>query len=337
MATSLPRVAVVIPALNAERWIGDAIASVHGQSFSHERLEIVVVDDGSVDATSSESAARLAASGVAHQILRHEWPQGPGAARNRGWRAATSEWIQFLDADDLLHPAKIARQAEAAGTAGETVAVVFSKWARLQSQSEQWSPREPVDPSIGTDPAYDILRADNFMATGSQLFRRSWLERVGGYVEAYRFIEDVDLLLRIAFAGGQFERVATDDPLFLYRETPGSLAQSDATSFVDGCVRNARLAEAEWRRQGGITGERAQLLADVYFMGAHHHAARNAQTFHRLVDDIHRLVPDFAPKSPGGLRLLARMIGYGQAERVAVQVRKVKASLRGAGLSPAID
>ena len=325
-----PSVSIVIPALNAEQWISDTIASVHAQEYPARCLEVVLVDDGSTDATSALARQCLTDRGLAYTLLRHDTPRGPSAARNHGWKRASGKWIQFLDADDLIHPRKIAVQAATARGAGPAVAVVFSGWARLRNRDGRWEAADAVEPVIDADPTLDLMRADNFIATGSQLFRRSWLERVGGYVEAYRFIEDVDMLLRLAFAGGTFVKAASAEPLFWYRQTPGSLAHSDGTAFVDGCVRNARMAEREWRNAGGLSEARRDLLADVYYMGAHHYASRDSGVFRELVADIHRLDPNFAPKAPSGLRVLAKVMGYGQAERVAVRYRRLKRSLRGA-------
>lgn len=332
--SSSPSVSVVVPALNAERWISETVASVSAQKYPAASLEVVLVDDGSSDGTSAEASRSLSATGLAHTLLRHESPMGPSAARNRGWKAARGEWIQFLDADDLIHPNKIAIQMASARSAAPDIALVFSRWARLRPRDGRWEPAEEIEPVIEADPTFDLLRADNFIATGSQLFRRSWLERVTGYVDSYRFIEDVDLLLRLAFAGGGFLRVPSHEPLFWYRQTSGSLANSDGTAFVDGCVRNARMAESEWRKAGPLKSPHAALLADVYYMGAHHYASRDAGIFRQLVDDIHRLDPHFAPKAPSGLRALAKVVGYAHAERVAVRYRRLKRSLRGAEATP---
>src|SRR6186997_921515 len=185
-------VSVVIPAQNAAAWIAETISSVVAQSAREQIESICVVDDGSSDDTASIAAAALARTGIAHTVVRANGV-GPSAARNLGWRHSRAPWLQFLDADDLLMPTKIERQLAAAIGLAEDVAVVYSPWSDLHSEGGVWTPAEWLrDPRIGADTLADQLENENFIATGSQLFRRAWLERVGGFDERLRLIEDVD-------------------------------------------------------------------------------------------------------------------------------------------------
>jgi glycosyltransferase involved in cell wall biosynthesis len=99
-------VTVVIPVYNGARYLGDAIRSVLAQTLP--AMEIVVVDDGSTDAS-----AEIAASfGQAVRLVRQE-NQGVAAARNRGLRAANGEYVAWLDQDDLATPTRIESQLRA--------------------------------------------------------------------------------------------------------------------------------------------------------------------------------------------------------------------------------
>ena len=102
-----PVVSVVMPAYNAERFVDEALESVLKQSY--QRLEVIVVDDGSTDGT----AARVQAYGNPVRYLQ-QVNAGVGAARNRGLEAATGDYIAFLDADDLWRPEKLDVQLEIA-------------------------------------------------------------------------------------------------------------------------------------------------------------------------------------------------------------------------------
>jgi glycosyltransferase involved in cell wall biosynthesis len=326
-----PRVSVVIPAWNASPWIEETLSSVVTQSLPHSQLEIILVDDGSSDDTVARAERLLAQHDVAYNVVRNPVSLGPSAARNRGWRLGRGEWVQFLDADDLLAPSKIEVQMEAASLAPAEVAAIFSRWARLVDVDGRWEPDAAcMMPSIGPDPTFDLLRADNFIATGSQLIRRSWLERVNGYVEAFRLIEDVDLLLRIVIAGGVLRALPAPAPLFWYRQRADSVSGTEADAFIDGCVRNARLAENHWRKHETLTEPRVALLNDVYYRGARHYASRDGRQFQELVRDIYRLDPQFIPDKPGALRLLTRLIGYSAAEMCAVRYRQVRRVFRSA-------
>jgi glycosyltransferase involved in cell wall biosynthesis len=102
-----PLVSVLIPAYNAEEWIADSIRSAIAQTWPNK--EIVVVDDGSKDRTAT-IADEFAAQGV--RVVRQP-NQGAAAARNTAFTASSGAFIQWLDADDLLGPSKIAAQMAA--------------------------------------------------------------------------------------------------------------------------------------------------------------------------------------------------------------------------------
>jgi len=97
------RVTCVIPVYNGERFLGNALDSALGQSRPPD--EIIVVDDGSTDATAAV-AARYGGRIAYH---RHE-NAGPAVARNRGIKAGCGDLVAILDADDLWHTDKLARQ-----------------------------------------------------------------------------------------------------------------------------------------------------------------------------------------------------------------------------------
>jgi glycosyltransferase involved in cell wall biosynthesis len=99
-----PMVSILIPAYNAEEWIADTIQSAVRQTWP--RKEIIVVDDGSPDRT-AEVARRFASKDVTVASIKN---QGAASARNHALRLSQGDYIQWLDADDLLGPDKIERQ-----------------------------------------------------------------------------------------------------------------------------------------------------------------------------------------------------------------------------------
>ena len=104
-----PRVSVVIPCRNHGAYLPIAVASVQAQD--HQSWECIIVDDGSTD-DSADIAAALAARDT--RIRVHRQPQrGLSAARNTGLRLARGEYVQFLDADDVITPAKFSIQLAA--------------------------------------------------------------------------------------------------------------------------------------------------------------------------------------------------------------------------------
>jgi glycosyltransferase involved in cell wall biosynthesis len=117
-----PLVSILIPAYNAEPWIADTIRSALAQIWP--RKEIIVVDDGSRDRTLS--IARQFASKDVSVVTQEN--QGASTARNRALALSQGEFIQWLDADDLLAPEKIAKQVEAAQEYQDKRTLLSSGW-----------------------------------------------------------------------------------------------------------------------------------------------------------------------------------------------------------------
>jgi glycosyltransferase involved in cell wall biosynthesis len=117
-----PLVSILIPAYNAEPWIAYTLRSALDQTWT--RAEIIVVDDGSTDQTCAV-ARQFESDGV--RVVTQE-NQGAAAARNRAFSLSQGDYIQWLDADDLLAPDKIARQMEVLDNCQGRRTLVTSAW-----------------------------------------------------------------------------------------------------------------------------------------------------------------------------------------------------------------
>jgi len=118
-----PLVSILISAYNAEEWIGDSLQSAIAQTWP--RKEIIVVDDGSTDRT-AEVARRFASKGVT--IVSTE-NRGLSAGLNRAYEHSHGDYIQYLDADDLLAPDKIERQLAELRVGDSRRVLLSSPWA----------------------------------------------------------------------------------------------------------------------------------------------------------------------------------------------------------------
>src|ERR1700693_982164 len=117
-----PLVSILIPAYNAQEWIADTIKSAICQTW--KRKEIIIVDDGSSDQTLA-IARQFASREVA---VVHKENQGAAATRNHALSLSQGDYIQWLDADDLLSPDKVAKQVEAADAWGSDRTLFSSAW-----------------------------------------------------------------------------------------------------------------------------------------------------------------------------------------------------------------
>ncbi|HIE11110.1 MAG TPA: glycosyltransferase, partial [Kiritimatiellae bacterium] len=239
-------VSVVIPCFQAAEYVGEAIRSALAQT--HPSVEVIVVDDGSTDGT-AEVVRRF---GKRVKLLQ-EPHRGAAAARNRGWRMARGGYLQFLDADDLLHPEKIARQLQAAGASRQEI--VFCD-CRIVSFSGE-AVRIPVlRPYTGGDPVEFLLRSP--VLTTSALYPRGLLETAGGFDEELPCAQEFDLNLRIACLGGGLRHVPSE--LCTWRQRAGSISSHEAQVFMQFpriVVRAKDLLE----ERGRLTPSRRQALA----------------------------------------------------------------------------
>jgi glycosyltransferase involved in cell wall biosynthesis len=197
------RVTVIIPVRDRSAMIVEAINSVLGQTCPPD--EILVVDDGSVDGT----VAAVETFGDAVTLLRADGV-GPSGARNIGLDRATGEIIGFLDSDDLWLPTTVAAQTSLFEQRPDANAVWgLGQWQILAGGS-----------ALG--PAGDGV-IERISGPNSMMFRRSALERLGGFNPALRYAEDHDLMRRFRAAG---MIMAEHDALVaIYRRHGGNLTE----------------------------------------------------------------------------------------------------------------
>jgi glycosyltransferase involved in cell wall biosynthesis len=170
-----PLVSILIPAFNAERWIADTIESALGQSW--EQKEIIVIDDGSTDQT-LPIARRFTSKAV---TVATQPNQGAAAARNKAFSLSQGDYIQWLDADDLLAPGKIAKQMEALARFQSKRTLLSSAWGYFTHRSSGatfsptslWRDLSPIEWLLGN------LRDGVFLQTASWLVSRELTETAG--------------------------------------------------------------------------------------------------------------------------------------------------------------
>ena len=191
-----PLVSVILPAYNAERFLGRALRSGLAQTYPH--LEIIVVDDGSTDRT-----AEVIRSFTDARVRYLSQPnRGQGAARNLGIRQSAGRYLTFLDADDVYLPQKVERQVEFL-TAHPDCAVVFCDALHFYSRRPRTLLVRKSHPRP-SDMLRELVRASlvnpNTMMISGEILRGGFWFREDRY-----YPEEWDLCLRLARAGHQFE------------------------------------------------------------------------------------------------------------------------------------
>src|SRR4051794_31622209 len=128
MNGSGPAVTVVIATRNRRERLAALLGSLRAQTLAFDRFEVIVVDDGSTDATPELLDREQRGPGLALRSINRARPGGPGAARNEGWRQARARLVAFIDDDCVATPGwlhaglKVARSNPAAIVQGRTEA-----------------------------------------------------------------------------------------------------------------------------------------------------------------------------------------------------------------------
>lgn len=275
-------VSVIIPCFNAEAFVGVAIESALAQG--PDQVEVIVVDDGSTDA----SLAAIQAYG--DRIKIHTGPnRGVCAARNQGLAMATGAWIKFLDADDMLHPRTLEIQTAAIAALPETPFIHATRFhVPIEHRLSDFPHLEVAAEAATAIRSEGFLSANYLPAAG--LFRRSYLDEVGGWDEELRRWTDLEYHARLVAPRRPF--LALETPLYAYRQHDGPRISSANTSFKG--LNNGRLAlertraalEPVWPDRD----ELARYLAPFYLNLARAAAANgDLEQFRELLTEADRL------------------------------------------------
>lgn len=303
----MEKISIVIPAFNASKYLSTAIDSALGQTYAD--IEVVVIDDGSTD----DSVAIL--RGYGDRIRWETVPNaGGGAARNRGVRLATGNWIQFLDADDWLHSRKLELQYDQASASTDTLVFCDGEY----SEPGQVHPHHRRQDDL-SDPVVYMLRGG--LPTPAPLHRRKWIESVGGFRESLPCSQERDFHLRLAAEGLRFQRIP--EVLYTVRKLPGSLS-SNSERVLRQHLSIARSLRDILEKKGTLTASRLRSIAAFL--------ARDARILHRLGDPMasSEYFQEAQTLSPSGVidaygkwsQLLVRAIGPRGAERCLALLRR---------------
>ncbi len=215
-------ISVVVPAYNNQNTIGPCLDALRAQTAPRESYEVIVVDDGSTDATAQAADAR----GV--RVIRQP-NRGPGAARNTGAQQGTGEIIVFVDADSVPDEHFVEKLAapfcdpEIAGASGEKKTRQSNLWARfIQAEYDYKYERIAAHPTI------------DFVDSSTAAYRRKVFLGNGGFDAMMMEAEDTELSFRLSERG--YKMVLVRDAIAFH---------THPESLLDFLVRKYRYAV--WR------------------------------------------------------------------------------------------
>jgi glycosyltransferase involved in cell wall biosynthesis len=191
-----PLVSILIPAYNSEAWISDTIRSAVAQTW--ERKEIIVVNDGSTDRT-EEIAQRFSSDIVTVVSTKN---QGAAAARNTAYELSSGDYIQWLDADDIMSPAKIENQLAALRESDGKRILLSSPWAffHFRTSSAQFVPTSLWHDLSPVDWLVRKMSENLFMQTATWLTSRELAEAAGPWDTRLISDDDGEFFCRVLVA-----------------------------------------------------------------------------------------------------------------------------------------
>ena len=216
---SCPIASIVIPCFNREHWVGRAIDSSLSQTLKD--LEVIVVDDGSTD----NSILTIRSFGSQVRLIRQE-NRGPASARNRGLNAATGDFVLFLDSDDYIE----SNSLENLVNVSQSSDIVFGPFA-FERNGEIFNRSHPEITSNAFEFAYKWV-CGQFVPTCSVLWRRSFVEAIGGWQNSALRNDDGEIVLRAIILGARFSFANAGFGFYCHHDSPGRVSNRTGRAIL---------------------------------------------------------------------------------------------------------
>ena len=242
-----PLVSIILPAYDAERFVGRALESAIGQTYSS--VEILVIDDGSCDRT-AEVIQTFKDPRIRYL---HQPNQGQGPARNNGIRASAGAYITFLDSDDFYLPTKVERQV--------ALLEAHPEWGAAFCDVLHFYSRDPRRlfgrrPEVSSGDILPALMKGSLINPNTLMVRGPILRNGFAFREDRYYPEEWDLCLRLSRAGVRFGYQSEDLVIVEVREN------SNTTMDIQSVLKKNALGMFERLFAGMSEAERARLHAD---------------------------------------------------------------------------
>jgi glycosyltransferase involved in cell wall biosynthesis len=307
-------VSILIPCHNGSAYLRATLDSALGQTYPH--CEVIVVDDGSTD-----DSLALARS-YEPRIKVFSGPQkGASAARDRATQESRGEWLQYLDADDLLLPHAVASRVAALQAAPADVAC--GDWRRLlPGAGGTWiAGKLEVADGAAAKGQMDLVIFKGFWAPpAALLYRRELVERIGAWPPNLPVIQDARFLFNAGWQGGRFVHVPGESAQYRQHEAQ-SLSTRSRGRFWRDILTNSREVESLWSARGILDRDRREALAGAYDVGARVSFPIDRELYRANLTELRRF-PEHQPSRY--LRVasgLERVLGYTIARRLMQMVR----------------
>ena len=304
-----PLVSVIIPCFNGAQYVEHSIRSALEQT--HPSIEVVVVDDGSTD----DSAHVV--TGVQDDRVRlvRQDHAGAARARNTGLRASTGEYVQFLDADNVITPHKVARSIDHFAASPGCDVAFAAIWVPDFDNFDHHVVVPADDAHVVVSGMMERATSRLLPGTGipsletaQPLFRRSVLERYGAWDEQVSVMDDTELMGRLHLSGAQFEPVKMVGVVYRDHAGEGRVTAQLSPFQEEAQVAVTRMIEVA-RRTDSLHGALADFAAKYLVWVAARECVRARR--HAMARRYVEMAQEIKPHLPGptAFRRLERVLG----------------------------
>jgi len=298
-------VTVIIPCYNVEKYIEECIDSVLSQTYSS--IEIICIDNGSGDNT--PLILKKYHDKYPHSIrVLYEPEKGASRARNKGIAAAKGAYLQFLDADDLLLPDKIAHQVTLV-QANNHPNFIAADYKVMRTDGAV------VEKKVHRDDIYYALLSSNLGCTCSNFFKKEAIDKIGGFQTGLTSSQEYDLMFRLIKSGAS---IAFDASLFtIVRERPGSISRTNLLRNNENFCQ-LRVSILEWITREKLGQADRNLYWQPLFTGIRriyiHDPALALSYYQKHIPT--GFVPVVSQSVTRGFLFFYKLLGYKGAERL---------------------
>ncbi|RZL33208.1 MAG: glycosyltransferase [Pedobacter sp.] len=303
-------VSIIIPVYNAETTIEETLNSVYAQTF--QDFEVIVVNDGSTDNT----LTILKGYCKSINILSTE-NKGVSHARNLGFKHSKGDYIQYLDADDLLMPVKIEIQLQALVT--QEADIAYGDWQKFKLENNQIKISETIEREIEGD--LEIALFTYFWCPPAAILYSRRICDVLQWNEHLPIIQDARYFLDAAIVKGKF--VYTNGIMAKYRiAQSNSLSQKSDLNFVKDLYENTKGIFTAWKADFH-TDKKTAIIQSLRHC-INRLSVLDKSLAKEAIEFLLQIEPHYLPPEKGLLRALSKMIGYKSAEKLAGFKRALK-------------
>lgn len=305
-------VSVLIPAYNSALSIEQTLQSVFEQDYPS--IEIIVVNDGSTDNT--EEVLAKFSDRIQYYAQKNA---GVSAARNLAYSKSKGDFIQYLDADDLLAKGKISAQVNALQNNNADVA--YGDWLKFTESNGTYTELERVSKQMQKRPEIELY-TNFWVPLAALLYTRRITDKIGGWNLHLPVIQDARYALDAALNKAKF--VYTPGIMAQYRaQQSNSLSNKSRINFMSDCFTNAQQIDKLWRGDYKHDLEKKEATVNVLRFCISEFSILDKMKHKQAIDLLLEIEPNYIPNDGRVMKGLSKIFGFRFAEKIAAIKRNL--------------